>query len=330
MRILFYSTQAYDIESFDSANKDYAFELSYVEAHLNEQTALLANGYEAVCVFVNDSVNAEVLRILSEIGVKYLALRCAGFNNVDLFAAKKYNIKVVRVPEYSPYAVAEHSCALILTLNRKTHKAYNRTRDANFKINGLKGFDLAAKTIGIIGCGRIGQVAAKIFNGFGMKVVVYDPYYQDSLEFATKVSFEELLSCSDIVSLYCPLNKETKHLIDAQAIKQMKDGVMIINTSRGALVDTKAVIAGLKSGKIGYLGIDVYEEEAGVFFEDHTDMIMQDEVLARLLTFPNVLVTGHQAFFTTEALSQIAATTLANLDACFNQKELFNLVTIVE
>lgn len=291
-----------------------------------KKTALLSKGFDAVCVFVNDSVDAEVLRILSENGIRLVALRCAGFNNVDLEAAKKYNVKVVRVPEYSPYAVAEHSCALILALNRKTHRAYNRTRESNFKLCGLQGFDLAGKTIGIIGCGRIGQVAAKIFDGFGMKVLVYDPYYKGDLDFAVQVTLPELLQASDIVSLYCPLNQETKHLIDAKAIEQMKDGVMIINTSRGALIDSKAAIAGLKSGKIGYLGLDVYEEEAGLFFEDHTGMIMQDEVLARLLTFPNVLVTGHQAFFTAEALSQIAKTTLVNLESSLHGSEISNLV----
>lgn len=327
MRVLFYSTQSYDIESFDLANKDHGFELSYLDAHLNKRTAPLSKGFDAVCVFVNDSVDAEVLRILSENGIEIIALRCAGFNNVDLEAAKKYNIKVVRVPEYSPNAVAEHSCALILALNRKTHKAYNRTRESNFKLCGLKGFDLAGKTIGIIGCGRIGQVAAKIFNGFDMKVLVYDPYYKGDLSFVRQVTLVELLSSSDIVSLYCPLNQETKHLIDAKAINAMKDGVMIINTSRGALIDTKAAIAGLKSGKIGYLGLDVYEEEAGLFFEDHTGMIMQDEVLARLLTFPNVLVTGHQAFFTAEALSQIAKTTLVNLESSLRGSDIANLVS---
>lgn len=327
MRVLFYSAQAYDIESFDLANKDHSFELNYLEAHLNKETALLSKGFDAVCVFVNDLVDAEVLQVLAENDIKIVALRCAGFNNVDLEAAKKYNIKVVRVPEYSPNAVAEHSCALILTLNRKTHKSYNRTRESNFKLCGLKGFDLVGKTIGIIGYGRIGQVAAKIFNGFGMNVLVYDPYYKGDLALIKQVTLPQLLQASDIVSLYCPLNKETKHMIDARAIKQMKDGVMIINTSRGALIDTRAAITGLKSGKIGYLGIDVYEEEAGLFFEDHTDMIMQDEVLARLLTFPNVLITGHQAFFTTEALQEISKTTLVNIESSLKGCDIANLVS---
>ena len=326
MKILFYSSQSYDKESFGLANKDYDYEIEYLDAHLSPKTALLANGYDVVCVFVNDDLSAETIKSLCENGVKLVALRCAGYNNVDLKAAKECGLEVVRVPEYSPYAVAEHACALALTLNRKTHKAYNRTRESNFKIAGLKGFDMHGKTVGIIGCGKIGEIAARIFNGFGMKVLVSDPTYKAELDFIKLVDLEELLRDSDLISLHCPLNQDTKHLINAETIKTMKDGVMLINTSRGALIDTKAVIDGLKSQKIGYLGIDVYEEEADLFFEDHTESILTDDVLARLLSFPNVLVTGHQAFFTNEAVSEIAKVTLENIKAFSESKTLENAV----
>jgi len=326
MKILFYSSQSYDKESFELANKKHHFQIEFLDAHLNPKTALLASGYDVVCVFVNDDLGSETIKALCETGVRLVALRCAGYNNVDLDSAKTCGLEVVRVPEYSPYAVAEHACALILTLNRKTHKAFNRTRESNFKISGLKGFDMHGKTVGIIGCGRIGKIAAKIFSGFGMKVLVCDPMYKLDQEYIKVVELDTLLAESDIISLHCPLNKTTKHMINTETISKMKTGVMLINTSRGALIDTKAVIKGLKSQKIGYLGIDVYEEEADLFFEDHTGMIMTDDILARLLTFPNVLVTGHQAFFTNEAVTKIAEVTLENIKAFSESKKLENAV----
>jgi D-lactate dehydrogenase len=328
MKILFYSSQNYDKESFQEANTKYKhdFSFDFCEAHLNEKTAKLACGYKVISAFVNDDLSANVLEILKANGVEIVALRCAGYNNVDLNKAKELDIKVVRVPEYSPYAVAEHSCALAMTLNRKTHRAFNRTRDLNFKISGLKGFDMHAKTIGIVGFGRIGQIAAKIFHGFGMEILVFDPFYKGELEHGRLVSFDELLKNSDIISLYCPLNKDTKHLINENSINKMKDGVMLINTSRGGLIDTQAVIDALKSEKIKYLGIDVYEEEADIFFEDHEETMIKDDVLARLLTFPNVIVTGHQAYFTQEALDEIARVTLNNINEFIEGKKLINLV----
>lgn len=317
MKILFYSSQNYDEESFTKAKSElgYSFDFDFLEAHLTEQTAKLAQGYRVVCAFVNDDLSAKVLEILKACGVELITMRCAGYNNVDIKSACQLGIEVTRVPEYSPYAVAEHSCALVMALNRKTHKAYSRTRDLNFKINGLRGFDLHGKSIGIIGFGKIGQIAARIFYGFGMDVLIHDPFFKGELEFGRLVDFDELLAGSDIISLYCPLTKGTKHIINEEAISKMKDGVMLINTSRGGLVDTKAVIQGLKSEKIKYLGIDVYEEEADIFFEDHEEDMIHDDVLARLLTFPNVLVTGHQAFFTQEALDQIAKVSLENIKA---------------
>ena len=328
MKILFYSSQNYDKESFEKSKQElgYDYEFDFIEAHLNEKTAKLAQGYRVICAFVNDDLSATVLETLKVCGVELVTMRCAGYNNVDLSKAKELDIKVTRVPEYSPYAVAEHSCALVMALNRKTHKAFNRTRDLNFKISGLRGFDLNNKTIGIVGFGKIGRIAAKIFHGFGMEVLVHDPFYKGKPEHGSLVSFEELLKQADIISLYCPLTKDTKHMINENSIAKMKDGVMIINTSRGALIDTKAVIAGLKSEKIAYLGIDVYEEEADIFFEDHEDEVIQDDVLARLLTFPNVLVTGHQAFFTQEALDEIAKVSLDNIKAFSESKELINQV----
>lgn len=328
MQILFYSSQNYDKESFEKSNSELklGYEFDFLESHLDTKTALLAKGYKAICAFVNDDINAEVLEILKVNGVELIALRCAGFNNINLEKAKELDIKVVRVPEYSPYAVAEHSCALMMTLNRKTHRAFNRTRDLNFKISGLKGFDMNKKTIGIIGFGRIGQIAAQIFNGFGMEILIYDPFFTDLPEYGNLVELDELLKNSDVISLYCPLNKATKHIINDSSIEKMKPGVMLINTSRGGLIDTKAVIRALKSEKIKYLGIDVYEEEADIFFEDHEDSMIKDDVLARLLTFPNVLVTGHQAFFTQEALHEIAHVTLDNISSFIEGKKLINQV----
>jgi D-lactate dehydrogenase len=326
MKVLFYSSQKYDEKSFSTVNKDFGFELNFLEAHLNPETAKLASGYDTVCAFVNDDLSADTLEALKAVGVRLIAMRCAGYNNVDLEAIERLGLELVRVPEYSPYAVAEHSAALVLSLNRKIHKAYNRVRENNFRIAGLQGFDLHSKTIGIIGCGKIGRVAVEIFKGFGMQVLVCDPFLTEDIPGVKKKCLEELLANSDIISLYCPLTKETKHVINDEAIKKMRDGVMLINTSRGGLVDTRAVIRGLKSGKIAYLGIDVYEEEAGIFFEDHTESALDDDVLARLMTFPNVLITGHQAFFTKEALAEIAKVTLENIKAFSEAKELVNRV----
>ena len=251
MQILFFSSQNYDEESFNAikAKEALNYEFHFQEAHLDTKTAALAKGYKVISAFVNDDLGKEVLEILKEAGVELIVMRCAGFNNVDLQTANELGMKVVRVPEYSPYAVAEHSCALIMTLNRKTHKAFNRTRDLNFKINGLRGFDLNKKSIGIIGYGKIGQIAARIFNGFGMEILIHDPFYKGKPEFGSLVDFDTLLANSDIISLYCPLTKDTKHIINSESISKMKDGVMLINTSRGALIDTKAVISGLKSEK---------------------------------------------------------------------------------
>lgn len=316
MSIIVFSNKIYDQTHFEVANRDYDFKIKYVEAKLTAETAKLAQGYSVVCVFVNDICDEEVITLLAHHGVKIIALRCAGFNNVDLDSAVKNNICVVRVPEYSPYAVAEHAIALMMSLNRKTHRAHNRVREGNFSLQGLIGFDMHGKTAGIIGTGIIGEIAAKILkNGFGCQVLAYDIHQKPEL---TKlgveyVSLQELLQGSDIISLHCPLNPQTQHIINENAISSMKDGCMLINTSRGGLIDTAAVIEGLKSRKIGYLGIDVYEEEADMFFEDLSSEFIEDDVFARLLTFPNVLITGHQAYFTEEALYNISKTTLENI-----------------
>ncbi len=323
MNITFFSTQAYDKRSFEEHNKGYAFNIKFLDVQLNEQTATLATGADAVCAFVNDRINGAIIRQLTEAGVKVIALRCAGFNNVDLMAAKEYNLKVVRVPAYSPHAVAEHAVAMIMTLNRKTHKAYNRIREQNFSLNGLLGFDLYQKTVGVIGTGNIGQVFCKIMKGFGCDVVAFDINPDESLISMgiRYADLKEVFAKSDIISLHCPLNEHTRYIINRDAIESMERNVMLINTSRGGLIDTKAVVDGLKSGKIGSLGIDVYEQEENLFFRDLSDTIIEDDVIARLSSFPNVLITAHQGFFTHEALAQIAETTLSNLKA-FHQNEL--------
>lgn len=315
MRIAFFSTKAYDQTYFDKHNI-HQHELIYFDAPLNEQTVYLTKEADAVCAFVNDKLNAEVIEQLSILGVKCILLRCAGFNNVDISAAKKHQIKVYRVPAYSPNSVAEHAVALILTLNRKTHKAYNRVREGNFSLSKLEGFDLFGKTVGVIGTGLIGTVFCKIMLGFGCKVIANSPVPNEELVQlgVTYVSNETLFKNSNIISIHAPLTSETQHLINEKSINLMKDGVMIINTSRGGLIDTKAIISALKSHKIGYLGIDVYEQEAGLFFSDWSETIIQDEVLARLQTFPNVLITAHQGFFTNEALNEIAKVTLENAE----------------
>jgi len=326
MKICMFSSKAYDQQFFSMGSLD----ITYFSPRLNEKTVSLVQGFEAVCCFVNDNLNATVLQKLKEQGVKLIALRCAGFNNVDLNAAKALNLPVCRVPEYSPYAVAEHACALILNLNRNIHRAHNRIRENDYSLDGLLGFDLHGKKVGVIGAGNIGRVFAKIMHGFGCDVCIYDPFIEKSHidKNYTQVSFEELLTQSDIVSLHCPLTADTHHMIDKDAINLMKKNVMLINTSRGALVDTLAIIQGLKQKKIGYLGIDVYEEESEIFFEDFSNTFIQDDVFARLQTFPNVIITGHQAFFTKEALIKIAKTTISNIDNYFSGKpEFSNLIT---
>jgi len=315
MKITFFSTKPYDKEFFDKVNQDFNFELEYFETHLGPHILNVIDHSDAVCAFVNDTLNAEVLESLSKKGVKYIALRCAGFNNVDLEAAKRLGMRVCRVPAYSPEAVAEHAMAMILTLNRKTHKAYNRVREQNFSLNGLMGFNLFQKTIGVIGTGNIGTAFAKIAKGFGAKILAYDIAENQELKDLgiEYVSLQKLLSESDVISLHCPLMAATHHLINEDSIKKMKENVMIINTSRGGLIDTKAVIDGLKSKHIGYLGIDVYEQEEKLFFRDLSHAIIEDDTIQRLMSFPNVLVTAHQAFFTQEALHQIATSTLSSL-----------------
>lgn len=312
MKIAFFSTKSYDRAHFDKANDAFGFELSFYEPSLKWETRALAQGFDAVCVFVNDKLDAALLAELHGYGIKTIALRCAGFNNVDVKRANELGLQVVRVPAYSPHAVAEHAVALILTLNRKTHKAYNRVRENNFSLERLEGFDLYGKTVGVIGTGKIGGVFAGIMKGFGCKVLAYDPYPDTKLglEYA---SLDELLSASDIVSLHCPLTPQTYHIINEASIDKMKQGLMLINTSRGGLIDTYAVIQALKHGKIAYLGIDVYEQEEALFFQDLSELIIQDDLIARLMSFPNVLITAHQAFFTENALNQIADTTLHNL-----------------
>lgn len=315
MRVAVYSTKPYDKKFLEAANVDAKHEFIYFDSRLTIQTAATADGAAAVCAFVNDELNADVLKNLAEHGVQLVALRCAGFNNVDLSAARDLGLAVARVPEYSPFAVAEHTIALILTLNRKIHRAYARVKEGNFALDGLLGFDLNPRTVGIIGTGKIGKAFSRILTGFGCTILACDPNPNPDCEAlgVRYVKLPDLLRSSDIVSLHCPLTPETHHLIDESAVKQMRNGAILINTSRGAVVDTRAVIEGLKSGQIGGLGLDVYEEEAGLFFENLTSTIIQDDVFARLLTFPNVLITGHQAFFTVEAMRSIAETTLDNL-----------------
>ncbi len=328
IKIAFFDTKPYDQESFNVVNKDFGYEIKYFKNHLNPDTVSLAQGYDVVCAFVNDDLSQPVVTSLKSQGVQLIAMRCAGYNNVDLKAAYK-NIHVVRVPAYSPYAVAEHTLAMMLTLNRKTHKAYNRIRDNNFTISGLLGFDMHGKTMGVIGTGKIGRILIDIMNGLGMEVLAYDKFPDKSLQEQGKcryVELDELYARADILSLNCPLTNETYHMIDKKSISKMKDGVMIINTGRGPLIDTLALINGLKSRKIGYAGLDVYEEENEYFFEDFSQEVIDDDVLARLMTFNNVLITSHQAFFTREALHNIAATTLENIQAYFGNKTVKNEV----
>jgi D-lactate dehydrogenase len=315
MKVAVFSTKTYDRQFLITANYDYEHELVFFEPRLTRETASLARNFAAVCVFVNDQLDAHVLEMLAAHGTRLIALRCAGFNNVDLKAAAKLGMAIVRVPAYSPYAVAEHTLGLILTLNRKIHRAYNRVREGNFSLDGLLGFDLHNRTIGIVGTGKIGQIVAQIVQGFGCQILAADVAVNPACEAvgARYVERSRLLKEADIITLHCPLTPETHHLINQDAIAQMKQGVMIINTSRGALIHTEAVIQGLKSQKIGSLGLDVYEQESDLFFEDLSNQIIQDDLFERLMTFPNVLVTAHQAFFTKEALQNIAETTLSNI-----------------
>jgi D-lactate dehydrogenase len=313
MRVAVFSTKAYDREFLEAANRDHGHELHFLEARLNVETSSLAAGFEALCAFVNDQLDAATLEAVARGGTRLIAMRCAGTNNVDLQAAQDLGLAVVRVPAYSPHAVAEHTVGLMLTLNRQFHRAYNRVREGNFSLDGLLGFDFAGRTVGIIGTGKIGSLVARIMHGFGCHILAYDRFQNpDCLALAARyVELEELLAGSDIITLHCPLTPETHHLINAEALRKVRPGVMLINTSRGAVVDTKALIRALKTGTIGYLGLDVYEEEAELFFEDLSNRVLQDDILARLLTFPNVVITGHQAFFTREALEAIARTMIA-------------------
>jgi D-lactate dehydrogenase len=319
MKVAVFSAKSFDRAYLAAANDaaGQPHELAFFEAHLSAATISLAEGATAVCPFVNDRVDEATIVGLKNEGVRLIALRGAGFNNVDLAAAERAGMTVARVPAYSPWAVAEHAVALMLTLNRKTHRAYARVREGNFSLDGLLGFDMHNRTVGVIGTGRIGIVAARILSGFGCHVFGHDPVQSD--EFCSiggkYVGLDELLEQSDIITLHCPLTPDTRHLIDAVALERMKTGVMLINTSRGAVIEARAVIESLKSGKIGYLGLDVYEEEGDLFFEDLSEQAIQDDVFARMLTFPNVLISGHQAFFTREALQAIAETTIANLTA---------------
>lgn len=316
MRVAVFSAKNYDRHFLQAAAINAGHELVFLEPRLTRETTVLAHGFPAVCSFVNDLLPGNVLEMLVNGGTKFIALRCAGFNHVDLEACRKLGIRIARVPAYSPNAVAEHAVGMMLALNRKFHKAYNRVREGNFAIDGLLGFDMHGRTVGIVGSGKIGAVTAKILTGFGCKLLFYDVCQNtECLPLGRYVSMEELLAVSDIITLHCPLSLQTYHMIGRAAIERMKPGVMLINTSRGALVDTPAVIEALKNGRIGSLGLDVYEEEAELFFEDHSDQVIQDDVFARLATFPNVLITAHQAFFTSTALEEIARVTMANLTA---------------
>ena len=328
VNIAFFDAKPYDIKSFNEINIDYNFNIKYFENKLNPDTAIQAKGYNIVCAFVNDTISKNVIDTLKMNDIKLIALRCAGYNNIDLQYAYK-RIHTVRVPAYSPYAIAEHTMALILTLNRKIHKAYYRTRDNNFNINGLVGFDLHNKTVGVIGTGKIGKIFINILKGFGVNILAYDLYPDN--DFAKKVGFkyvdlDTMYKESDIISLHCPLTSETYHLINKKSINKMKNHVMIINTGRGQLINTQDLIDALKKSKVGYAGLDVYEEESEYFFEDYSNQILDDDVLARLLTFPNVIITSHQGFFTHEALKTIAQTTLENIKKYIFSNELNNEV----
>ncbi|HEY8278782.1 MAG TPA: 2-hydroxyacid dehydrogenase [Bdellovibrionota bacterium] len=329
MKAIVYDIHSFERPVFAQLNEKYRHDLTFVDMRLSEQTVQLAAGFPAVCAFAHDQLNTAVLRKLKEGGTQLIALRSAGFNHVDIREAARLGMKVVRVPAYSPYAIAEHAVGLILALNRKLCRASSRVHELNFSLDGLVGFDLHGKTVGVVGAGRIGGAFARIMKGFGCRVLLHDLLVDPELEAigATYIGLEDLLRISDIISLHLPLTKDSHHLIDAEAIAKMKKGVMLINTGRGGLIDAKALIGGLKSGKIGFAGLDVYEEEENVFFQDLSSGILQDDVLARLMTFPNVLITAHQAFLTNEALQAIVSTTLANLDS-FERGAIENEVRI--
>lgn len=328
-KIAVFDAKPYDRVTFDRVNEKYGFELTYHKEHLDINNVVLANGADAVCIFVNAVVDSDVVAKLKSYGINLIALRCAGFNNVDILAAEKHGVKVVRVPDYSPHAIAEHTLALMLCLNRKVHRAFLRTRDGNFSLVGFEGFDMYGKTVGVIGTGKIGKVAIGLFKGLGMNVLAYDLYPDNAFAEAEGIKYvtlDELYANSNIITLHCPLTKETEYLICDESINKMKDGVMIVNTGRGKLIHTRHLIDGLLSRKIGYAGLDVYEEEGAYFYEDHSDAVMTDDVLARLLSFNNVIVTSHQAFFTQEAMENIANTTMNSISDFFAGKELKNQV----
>ena len=330
MKIAFFDTKPYDKPSFDKYGKEYGVTFKYFETKLNEDTVYLAQGYDGVCAFVNDTINEAVIDHLEEMGVKVLALRCAGFNNIDLKHAYG-KIHVLRVPAYSPYAVAEHAMALLLTSIRRIHKAYIRSRDFNFSLSGLTGFDLYGKTVGVIGTGRIGRVFIDICRGFGMKVLAYDKFPAEGLDNGDTIRYvelDELFAKSDIISLHCPLTEETHHIMNASTLEKCKKGVVLINTSRGALVDAEALLLGIKSRKVGAACLDVYEEESDLFFEDNSGHIMEDDTLARLISMPNVIVTSHQAFLTEEALENIAQTTVKNIVEFMETGQCLNEVMV--
>ncbi|AMP99290.1 D-lactate dehydrogenase [Pedobacter cryoconitis] len=327
MKVAVFSTQSYDKQYFNLVNEDFDHEFIFLEPALNADTAILASGCRGVCVFVNDKVDAKTLEILHQNGTDTIVLRCAGFNQVDLDSAKGLGINVYRVPSYSPEAVAEHAVAMMMTLNRKTHKAYNRVREGNFSLERLIGFNLNGKTVGILGLGQIGLAFAKIMQGFGCKVIAYDPVVANAPANVTLVNLDTLMTTADMISIHCPLNDHTHHLINQNRFEQMKRGVMLINTSRGAILDTHAAIEALKQGKLGYLGIDVYEQEDKLFFRDLSESLIEDEQILRLMSFSNVLITAHQGFFTTEALTEIAQTTLQNLDAAESGQSTGNKLT---
>ncbi|WP_288735164.1 2-hydroxyacid dehydrogenase [uncultured Parabacteroides sp.] len=329
-KIAFFGAKPYDIASFDKVNEKYNYDIKYFKGHLNPNNVVLTQDADAVCIFVNDTADAAVIDAMADNGVKLLALRCAGFNNVDLEATKG-KLPVVRVPAYSPYAVAEYSLALMLSLNRKIHRAYWRTRDGNFSLNGLMGFDMHGKTVGIIGTGKIAKILIRILKGLGMHILAYDVYPDYKFaeeEGITYTTLDELYKNSDIISLHCPLTEQTRYIINDDSIAKMKDGVMIINTGRGQLIHTNALIEGLKEKKISAAGLDVYEEEGDYFYEDKSDKIIDDDVLARLLSFNNVIVTSHQAFFTKEAMHNIAETTLQNIEDFRQNRPLVNEVIL--
>ena len=328
-KIAIFSSKTWVLNAFNDVNIDFNYDLTFLEPRLYDHTAALSADHNVVCAFVNDKIDAPVLEQLKENKVKLVALRCAGFNNVDIETAQKLGIGVVRVPAYSPYAVAEHTLGMILSLNRKFHKAYTRVRDGNFSLDGLLGFDLHKKTVGVIGTGKIGQIFSHIMQGLGCTVIAYDKFPNKDLESkgVKYVDLHDLYRNSDIISLHCPLTYETYHIINEYAISGMKKGVMIINTSRGPLIDTAAVIEGLKKGKVGYVGLDVYEEEEELFFEDLSEKVIQDDMFVRLQTFPNVIITAHQAFFTNEAVHNIAETTFNNIREYFEKGSSVNQVT---